>query len=84
LALGVQHPNRLQLNNAELAEWFAYFMLHPFGEDVGHGMLAKIMAGLGGKTPATYMPKITDDGEFDSDMAQAVAFLQEEIRHGNC
>ena len=59
-------------------------MLHPFGEDVGHGMLAKIMAGFGKSPPSAYMPKITDDGDIDPDTAQAEAFLQEEIRHGNC
>ena len=84
LALGVEHPNRLTLTNAEVMEWWAYFTQHPFGDDVGHSMLAKIMCMFAGKNASTYMPRITEAGGIDHDMAEAEAFLQEEIRLGNC
>jgi hypothetical protein len=84
LALGVQHPSRLDLTNGEIAEWFAYFTEHPFGEDMTHVMLARIMSMVSGKQPASHMIRFIDGEMADPDMAAAEAFLQEEIRLGNC
>jgi len=82
--LGVPHPNRLNLTNAELAEWYAYFTYAPFGEDMTHVMLARIMSMVSGKPPSTHMLRIIDGEPIDPDMAHAEAFLQEEIRLGHC
>ena len=84
MALGVAHPNRLDLTNIEIAEWHAYFTEHPFGEDMTHTMLARIMAMFSGKQPSAHMPRFIDGELADPDMAAAEAFLQEEIRLGNC
>lgn len=84
LALGVAHPNRLDLSNGELAEWFAYFTECPFGEDMTHVMLARIMSMISGKQPATHMIRFIDGEMADPDTAAAEAFLAEEIRLGNC
>jgi hypothetical protein len=73
----------MTLTQAEIAEWAAYFCLNPFGEDIQHLMIAKVLGMVSGKAPSVYMPKVVD-GAVDPDMAHAEAFLKEEIRLGNC
>lgn len=70
------------MTEVELAEWDAYFEVQPFGEDVQHLMLARIMGMISGKQPMQHMPRVPSD--IDPDMAAAEAFLAEEIRLGNC
>lgn len=78
------HPNKLDLSNGEIAEWYAYFTAYPFGEDMTHVMLARIMSIVSGKPPASHMIRFIDGEMSDPDLAAAEAFLQEEIRLGNC
>ena len=72
----------MTLTEAELAEWDAYFAVQPFGEDINHMMLSRIMSMISNKPPSTHMPKVAE--EIDPDMSAAEAFLREEIRLGNC
>jgi hypothetical protein len=72
----------LTLNEHELAEWDAYFALQPFGEDIQHIMMSRIMSMVSGKPPSTHMPRVQED--IDPDTAFAEAFLQQEIRLGHC
>jgi hypothetical protein len=70
------------LTEPELAEWDAYFSVQPFGEDINHMMLSRIMAMISSKPPSSHMPKVAE--EIDPDLSSAEAFLREEIRLGNC
>jgi hypothetical protein len=82
LALGVKHPNDLDLTAWEFAEWVAYFETTPFGEDVGHLMQARTIAAWSGKNERAHMPVIHDN--LDPDTAHAENYLKELIRHGDC
>jgi hypothetical protein len=82
LALGVEHPNKLDLTAWEFTEWLAYFETTPFGEDVGHLMSARMIAAWGGKNERLYMPTVHEP--VDQDFAAAEGYLQELIRHGDC
>jgi hypothetical protein len=82
LALGVKHPSELNLSTWQIAEWDAYFELHPFGPDIDHFMLARIIAMVAGKNPAAYMPKVGETA--DPDEAMAKAYLEDLIRRGDC
>jgi hypothetical protein len=46
LALKEKHPDYLlpSLTSRQLAEWQAFFNLHPFGQDTDWGMLAQMLA----------------------------------------
>jgi hypothetical protein len=82
LALGVRHPNDLQLTEWELLEWMAYFQQAPFGDDVNHLMAARIISAWSGKSERTHMPRVNDN--VDPDLVYAENYLQELVRYGDC
>jgi hypothetical protein len=82
LSLGIKHPNELNLTAWEIAEWDAYFQLHPFGPDVDHLMIAKVLGMFGNGNAAKHMPKV--EANIDPDTAAANAYLQDLIRRGDC
>jgi hypothetical protein len=70
LALGYAHPDHLmaQLTSGQLAEWFAFYRLEPFGgwrDDYRSGILASTMANIFSKKgarkflPTEFMPKFS-------------------------
>lgn len=48
LALGVVHPDYLlrQINSYQLAEWMAYFQIHPFGQLESDRVVARVGASI--------------------------------------
>jgi hypothetical protein len=55
----------LHIDERDLCEWQCYFELYPFGEDVGHLMLARIMSAFSGKNEQQYMPRIQEDEDIE-------------------
>ena len=51
LELGISHPDYLlsQLTSRQLAEWIAFYNLHPFGQDISDRVVAEMAAALWNK-----------------------------------
>ena len=59
---GFLHPDfiRDRLTEKQLYEIGWYWELHPFGHDIDHLMLAKIVTSMAGGNPMDYMPIIEE------------------------
>jgi len=76
------HPDfiRDKLTDRQLHEIAWYFEMHPFGHDVDHYMLAKIVCSMTGGSPSEHVPKIQrekDASEIAASMPGMSQFMSE-------
>jgi hypothetical protein len=79
---GHLHPDfiREKLTDRQLHEIAWYYEMHPFGHDIDHMMLARVICSMAGGQPEDYIPKLQQP-QTPEDMASSMpgmgAFLAE-------
>lgn len=80
---GHLHPDfiRDRLTDKQLHEVAWYFQRHPFGHDIDHIMMAKIVCSMGGGKIIDHIPKTDQPGsesDFISNMSGLSEYLKEQ------
>jgi len=83
---GHLHPDfiRDKLTDKQLHEIAWYFERHPFGHDIDHVMLSRVVASMGGGKPEEFMPVVqSSKPQSQEDMISSFSGLGKFMRENN-
>ena len=83
---GHLHPDfiRGRLTDKQLHEAAWYFERHPYGHDVDHMMMSKVVCSMAGGKPEDYMPSVNSTAATSADqLAMKLPGLQEYMREND-